>query len=335
MRFQELLEKVKNGLNLTSSESKSAVFAMMDGSWDASQTGELLMELHKKGESPEEIVGFAQAMREKAVHASVDGRRVLDTCGTGGDQKNSFNISTIAAFVLAGCGIPIVKHGNRAASSACGSADLLQEMGISYRMRPDDVSFALEKTSFAFLFAPDYHPATRSVVAVRKQLGMPTIFNVLGPLTNPAFPQAQVIGVYEKEKLPFMEDAIRRLDPEKRAILLHSLEGYDEATPTSDFFMHTTFSKPIVETASRFGFPACSNEEIRGGQPGENAAIALAVLNGESGARRNTVLLNALLGYVAYHPDATYVEAGAAVKESVDSGAALRVVKKLRERFPA
>jgi anthranilate phosphoribosyltransferase len=330
-RFKNLVEKVEDGLNLSRQESKHAVFAMMNGE---PQTGALLTALHAKGATADEIIGFAEAMREKSVRVPLDGIRVLDTCGTGGDKKNTFNISTLSAFVLAGCGIPIVKHGNRAASSACGSADLLEALGISYRMKPEQVPSMLDASGFAFLFAPDYHPATKSVVAVRKQLGTPTIFNLLGPLTNPAFPAAQVIGVYDKNALPTVEAAIRKMDPEKRAYLIHSLEGYDEATPSGDFHLHSTFTAATIENAKRFGFNKCRHEDLLGGSPKENASIAISILSGESGAKRETVLLNAMFGYLAFHLDVSVDTAKSAVTESIDSGAALRVVQKCQELLP-
>ena len=330
-RFKNLLEKLELGVSLSREESKQAVFAMMEGE---PQTGELLTALHAKGETADEIIGFAEAMREKSVHVPIGGRRVLDTCGTGGDKKNTFNISTISAFVLAGCGIPVVKHGNRAASSACGSADLLEALGISYRVKPEQVSTLLDATGFVFLFAPDYHPATKSVVAVRKQLGTPTIFNLLGPLTNPAFPAAQVIGVYDKRALPLIEEAIRKMDPEKRAYLIHSSEGYDEATPSSDFHLHSTFCPAKIENARRFGFSECCNEDLRGGSPRENASIAISILNGESGSKRETILLNSILGYLAFFRDVSIEDAKSAVAESIDSGAALRVVQRCQELVP-
>ena len=330
-RFKNLLEKIQRAANLTCEESKQAVFAMMEGE---PQTGALLTALHEKGETAEEIIGFAEAMREKSVRVPLDGRRVLDTCGTGGDKKNTFNISTISAFVLAGCGIPIVKHGNRAASSACGSADLLEALGISYRIKPELVPSILDATGFAFLFAPDYHPATKSVVAVRKQLGIPTIFNLLGPLTNPAFPAAQVIGVYAKKALPLMEEGIRKMDPEKRAYLIHSSEGYDEATPSSDFHLHSTFCPARIENAKSFGFGECRNADLRGGSPNENASIAISILSGDKGPKRETVLLNSMLGYLAFFPDVSLEDAKNATAESIESGAALRVVKRCQELFP-
>ncbi len=170
---------------------------------------------------------------------------------------------------------------------------------------------------------------------VRKQLDTPTIFNLLGPLTNPAIPEVQVIGVYERRALPLMESAIRKLDSQKRAFLVHSVDGFDEASPSAEFILHSTFGPPDVKNAANFGFLECCSEDLKGGSPAENARITQAILNGEKGARRDTVLLNALLGYLAYHPDATEESAKQAVIESLDSGAALRVVKRLQEMFPA
>jgi anthranilate phosphoribosyltransferase len=335
MKIDEALQKLKSGQSLSREESKQALFAMTDGTWDSEQVGMMLTELHRKGETVAEIVGFAEAMREKAVAVPFRGLRLLDTCGTGGDKKNTFNISTIAAFVLAGCGIPVVKHGNRAASSTCGSADLLQQMRISFRMTPEQVAKGLEGTNFGFLFAPDYHPAMKSVVAVRKQLATPTIFNLLGPLTNPAFPAAQVIGVYDGNAVPLVREAAQLLDPEKRAFIIHSSNGYDEATPTAEFILDSTFAPAVTGTAETYGYAECSVEELIGGSPAVNKSIALSILNGERSARRDTVLLNALLGYVAYHPDATLESAREAVTESIDSLAALRVVQRLQELFPS
>jgi anthranilate phosphoribosyltransferase len=335
MTYDELKEKLEQKDDLTREESKYAVFAMMEECWLPDQTRCFLIALHEKGETVDEIVGFAEAMRVKAVRIHLNGQRLLDTCGTGGDKKRTFNISTIAAFVLAGCRIPVVKHGNRAASSACGSADLLQALGISCRMSPDQVPVALERTCFAFLFAPAYHPATRAVAEIRRQIHAPTIFNLLGPLTNPASPAAQLIGVYEKKALPLMERALRKMDPEKRAMLIHSSEGHDEATLSNAFFLHSTFGKAGVQTAAAYGFNACADADLCGGSPQENARIAMEVLKGTQSPQRDTVSLNAVLGYLAFHEDASIDVAREAVRESIDSGAALRVVQKLREAFPA
>jgi anthranilate phosphoribosyltransferase len=334
MLYREFVQKLQQKVDLTRKESKEALFAMMEERWSAEETKAFLVALHGKGETSDEISGFAEAMREKAFQVNLNGYKTLDTCGTGGDKKRTFNISTIAAFVLAGCSIPVVKHGNRAASSACGSADLLQALGISYCMTPNQIQLSVDMCSFGFLFAPAYHPATRAVATVRKQIDSPTIFNLLGPLTNPAFPAAQLIGVYEKSALILMENALRQIDPDKRALLIHSSEGHDEATLSCEFFVHSTFGEASIQTASDYGFDE-NTDDLYGGTPKENAQIAMDVLNGKRGAHRETVLLNAVLGYLVYNPDTPVEDASSFVRESIDSGNALRVVRKLQEKFPA
>jgi anthranilate phosphoribosyltransferase len=334
MNFAKVLEKIYSKTDLSFEESRHALFAIMEGEWDGAQTGALLTALHMKGETAQELAGFATAMADKAVPVPVTGKRLMDTCGTGGDRKGSFNISTVVAFVLAGCGIPVAKHGNRAASSFCGSADLLEAMGMRYRLHPEEVAEGLDRFNFAFLFAPDYHPATKSVVTVRRQLGVPTIFNLLGPLTNPARPMAQIVGVFQKEALPVMVSAVQRMAPGRRAAFLHSEDGCDEATLACRFYCYSTHEEPALRGAQDFGFEPANGEELRGGNPAENAAIARAVLSGERNLRRQTVLLNAVLGYMLYHPRCNLQQARRAVEESLDSGAALRVVQKFRERFP-
>jgi len=335
MRFKDLFEKVYGKQDLSFEESGEAVFAMMSGEWEPAQIASFLTALHLKGETSDEVAGFAIAMREKAIPVPVDHRETIDTCGTGGDQKSGFNISTIAAFILAGCGIAVAKHGNRAASSPCGSADLLEALGIRYRMAPEEAAMSLDRIGFAFLFAPDYHPATKNVVAVRKQLGVPTIFNLLGPLTNPARPAAQLIGVYEKRAMGLMASAIRRMDPQKRAFVLHGFDGWDEATLCGEFFVQKAGSTEVQWTPEQFGFSRCNNEALCGGAASDNAAIAIAILQGERGAKRDTALLNAALAYMVFHPESMPATAIQSVTESLDSGAARNVLKNLQQRFPA
>lgn len=334
MDFREVFEKVYCKTDLTFDESKQALFTIMEGSWESAQVASLLTALHMKGETAEELAGLASAMLTKAVAVPETGKKLMDTCGTGGDRKGSFNISTLVAFVLAGCGIPVAKHGNRASSSFCGSADLLQALGLRFHLNAEEAAEALDRMNFAFLFAPDYHPATKSVVAVRKQLGLPTVFNLLGPLTNPAKPAAQLIGVYEKNALPLMVAAVQRFDRNRRVTLLHSEDGWDEATICGPFYCYSTHQKAAVRDPQEFGFERADAEELRGGTPAENAEIAKAVLSGERNIRRQTVLLNAVLGYMVYYPESTIRDARQAVEESLDSGAALRVVQQYRERFP-
>jgi anthranilate phosphoribosyltransferase len=334
MSFKELFERIENGHDLTMEESAHAVESMMLGSWEAAQTAVFLKALHAKGETAEEVAGFATTMRQASVKIPLEGVDTMDTCGTGGDKKGSFNISTLAAFVLAGTGIPIAKHGNRAASSACGSADLLHALGIRYRLHPEEAAEAVTEIGFAFLFAPDYHPATRSVAEIRKQLNSPTIFNLLGPLTNPAFPKAQLIGVYKRSALSILTEAIRNSNPELRAALIHGEQGWDEATPCCNFLIHYTSGKIESLNAEQLGIEPCSENQLYGGSPVDNARIAEDILDGKPGPQRQTVLLNALLGYRVYYPESTPEEALKKVTQSLNSGAARDIVAQLKQKFP-
>jgi anthranilate phosphoribosyltransferase len=334
MNFNDLFTQLNNGTHLSIDQSISAVKSMMDGTWTPEQIGSFLLALNSKGESAGELAGFAAAMKNAAIQVPTYGLESMDTCGTGGDKKGSFNISTLTAFVLAGCGIRVAKHGNRAASSSCGSADLLESMGIRFRLHPEEAAEALAEIGFAFLFAPDYHPATRSVVAVRRQLGTPTIFNLLGPLTNPANPKIQLVGVYKKSALPLMVEAVRLLDSERRIAFVHGDTGWDEATPSCNFSLHHIDGVVELCNAPQFGISACEEHHLRGGSPAENAQSAWDLLAGNSGPHRDAVRLNALLGYRLFDPSASCEEALRAVTQSIDSGAAKNIVTRLKERFP-
>jgi anthranilate phosphoribosyltransferase len=335
MNFKELFEKVYLGNHLSIEESKAALLCILEGSCEASQISAFLTALHMKGETSEELAGFALAMRQMSVSISCDGKKTLDTCGTGGDRKGSFNISTITAFVVAGSGIPVVKHGNRAASSRCGSADLLEALGIRYRLKPEEAEESLTKMNFAFLFAPDYHPATSQVAPIRRQLGVPTIFNYLGPLTNPARPSAQLIGVFDRKGLELMAAAIQLMEPEKKVTLLHSDGGWDEATPCGEFTAYRHQTGICRMSSADFGIPFCNEKDLSGDDAATNAQIAISILHGELGPRRDTVLMNAALAIQLYHLDLTNAEALIEAKHSIDSKAALNVVRGLQDHFPA
>jgi anthranilate phosphoribosyltransferase len=334
MSFKELFEKVYLGNHLSIEESKAALLCMLEGSCEAPQISAFLTALHMKGETSEELAGFALAMRQMAVPISCDGKKTLDTCGTGGDRKGSFNISTITAFVVAGSGIPVVKHGNRAASSRCGSADLLEALGIRYRLKPEEAEKSLSKMNFAFLFAPDYHPATSQVAPIRRQLGVPTIFNYLGPLTNPARPSAQLIGVFDRKGLELMAAAIQLMEPEKKVTLLHSDGGWDEATPCGEFTAYRHRAGICKMSSEDFGIPFCNEKDLSGDDAATNAQIAISILHGELGPRRDTVLINAALAIQLYHSDLTNTEALVEAKHSIDSKAALNIVRALQDHFP-
>ena len=332
--FKELFEKVYSRLDLSLEESKDALFSMMESFWEPSQIGAFLTALHIKGETPNEVAGFALAMRDMAIPVPLQDCQALDTCGTGGDRKGSFNVSTIASFVLAGAGIPVIKHIGRALSSRCGSADLIEALGIRCRLLPEEVSEAVMQTSFAFLYTPDYHPASAAVAEIRQQLGVPTIFNLLGPLTNPARPAAQLIGVYDRHAMELMAGALRVIDVRKRATLVHSIDGWDEATPCCDFLLHPLHGKASWVSSRLFGIDPCNPEDMAGGSALENSRICLSVLSGSKGAWRNIVLLNATIAAMVYYPDCSDREALDLVTLAVDSGSAMNVVLKLRQKFP-
>ena len=334
MTFKELFEKVYLGNHLTIEESKAALLCILEGSCEPPQISAFLTALHMKGETSEELAGFALAMRQMAVSISCDGQQTLDTCGTGGDRKGSFNVSTITAFVVAGSGIPVVKHGNRAASSLCGSADLLEALGIRYRLMPEEAEESLSKTNFAFLFAPDYHPATSHVAPIRRLMGVPTLFNYLGPLTNPAKPSAQLIGVFDRKGLELMAAAIKLMEPDKKVTLLHSDGGWDEATPCGEFTAYRYEIGICKMSSADFGIPFCHEKELAGDDAAGNARIAMSILHGEFGPRRDTVLINAALAIQLHHPELTNTEALTEAKYSIDSRAALNVVRALQDRFP-
>lgn len=334
MKFKDLFEKVYLGNHLTIGESKAALLCILEGSCEPPQISAFLTALHMKGETSEELAGFALAMRQVAVSISFDGQQTLDTCGTGGDRKGSFNVSTITAFVVAGSGIPVVKHGNRAASSLCGSADLLEALGIRYRLKPEEAQESLSKSNFVFLFAPDYHPATSHVAPIRRMMGVPTLFNYLGPLTNPAKPSAQLIGVFDRKGLELMADAIKLMEPDKKVTLLHSDGGWDEATPCGEFTAYRYETGICKMSSADFGIPFCHEKELTGDDAAGNARIAMSILHGEFGPRRDTVLINAALAIQLHHPELTNTEALTEAKHSIDSRAALNVVRALQDRFP-
>jgi anthranilate phosphoribosyltransferase len=334
MTFKHLFEKIYDRQNLTVEESRSALLSMLEGTCEPPQISAFLTALHLKGETSEELAGFALAMRQMAVEVPIDGIKTMDTCGTGGDRKGSFNISTLTAFVAAGAGIPVAKHGNRAASSLCGSADLLEALGIRARLKSEEAAEALEKTGFAFLFAPDYHPATQHVVKIRRLLGVPTLFNYLGPITNPAKPHAQLIGVFDQKGMELMAAAFQILEPGKKILLLHSIEGWDEATTCGDFITYSPGQKPAKMNAKEFGLKPCLSHELSGEGPETNAQIALSILKGEPGPKRDAVLLNAALAIQLFNPNRTVSEALSDAAKSIDSGDAFSVVRQLKEKFP-
>src|SRR2546428_3862522 len=287
------LAKLAARQHLSADEAAIAMHVIMSGEATPGQIGGFLMALRTKGETVDEIEGLARTMLEFANHIEHD-LDVIDTCGTGGDRSGTFNISTIAALVVAGAGVPVAKHGNRAASSHCGSADLLEALGVQIDLDAAGVERCLKETGVAFMFAPNFHPAMAHATPVRRELRVPTIFNFLGPLTNPARPYAQVVGVSDERMLPLMAEVLARRGV--RAKLFRGEDGLDELTTTGISTVYDVKDGSVREThldPSTLGIPRASATDLNGGDATESAEIARAVLGGASGARRDVVVLNA------------------------------------------
>ncbi len=296
------IKKVVDGKHLEREEMHDIFGDVMDGKASDVQKSALLVALRMKGETPEEITGAAMAMRERVTPLTVDRPNVIDTCGTGGDGRGTFNISTVAALVAAGAGASVAKHGNRAVSSSCGSADLLVELGVAVDLDADRTSEVLRRTGISFLFAPKLHPAMGAVIAVRRELGVRTMFNVLGPLTNPAFARRQVLGVYADGLVDVVARVLLALGAE-HAMVVHSRDGLDEisvSAPTRVCEVRDGEIRSYDMDPEELGIPRHPIGEIAGGDPKTNASIARAILEGEEGARRDVVIANAAAAlYVA------------------------------------
>lgn len=335
--FSGLLEKLRRHEDLTEREAAEAMGAMMDGAAEPAQVAGLLMALALKGERPSEIVGFATAMRERALGLPRPLGSVVDTCGTGGDGAQTFNVSTAAALVVAGSGVRVAKHGNRAASSRCGSADVLEALGVGLSGPADRVVQAVEDAGLGFFFAQVWHPSMRHAAPIRKSLGVRTAFNLLGPLTNPARPARQVVGVSRPEHTDLLAHALGRLGAE-RAWVVHGAHGLDELSTSG----HTKVSEWRDGAVKTFylhpadaGLAVAPIEALRGGTAAENAAMIEAVLGGESGPRRDVVLLNAGAALLVSSAAASLREGVARAAEAIDSGRARGVLQRLREICPS
>jgi len=328
-----LLEKVVRHEDLTADEAAEAMREVMEGRANAAALGALLSALVMKGERPSEIVGFARTMREHALKLSAPAGDVFDTCGTGGDRSGTFNISSAAAIVIAACGVPVAKHGNRSVSSRCGSADVFEALGVNISAPPATVERALRDTGIAFFFARTFHPAMKHAAQTRTDLGIRTAFNLLGPLTNPAGATRQLVGVPRPELTELLARALMMLGS-MRAWVVHGADGIDEISTTG----HTKVSEcrdGAVNTfyvhPSDFGIARSDPAALRGGDAVENAAIIRDVLAGTPGARRDVVLLNAGIAlFVAGRVD-TVKEGIAAAAAAIDSGAAQQRLQKMVE----
>ncbi|MFY9781392.1 MAG: anthranilate phosphoribosyltransferase [Candidatus Baltobacteraceae bacterium] len=329
--FRALLRPLVAGHDLADEQMAFAIGAIMDGEWSPIQAGAFLAALATKGETPVELVGAAEAMRARALHVEHELPLVADTCGTGGDGAGTINISTAAGFVLAGCGVSVAKHGNRAASSRCGSADVLEACGIRIDAPPELARIGLERDRFAFLFAQLYHPAMREVAPVRRELGVRTIFNLLGPLANPARATHQVIGVPAEAHLELVGEALARLGGKAGAVV-HATSGIDEIAgdaPTHVYQFTQAGARRWLLDPSDFSISVPA-EAIAGGDPPHNAAALRAILEGERSPRAEVVALNAALALVVTERAASLPEGLALARECLAGGAALAVFESVR-----
>lgn len=333
MNIPSLIKKLIARQDLTEDESFAAITAMLSGTFTEGQIGAYLATLSAKGETIAEIAGAARAMRAAATRVQSLASNTLDTVGTGGDGGITFNISTTVAFVAAGAGATVAKHGNRASSGKSGSADCLECLGFNLNAAPELMEQALNEIGITFMFAPSFHKAMRFAGPVRKQLGVRTLFNLLGPLTNPAGAQCQVLGVYREELTEKLAQVLRRLGC-RRGFVVHGLDGMDELTTTTE----TRIAEVTPEGVSsrlfkpeELGIPRTSMDELRGGDASANAAIVREVLSGEKGPKRDIVLLNAAFCLVAAGKTADPAEGLVLAAEAIDSGRAMRQLERLVE----
>jgi anthranilate phosphoribosyltransferase len=336
MNISEAIKKVIDHENLNASEAAAVLEQIMTGQCFETQIAALLTALRMKGETVEELTGFARVMRTKAhlvQPLTLADEILIDTCGTGGDVSGSFNISTAAAFVVAGCGLRVAKHGNRSVSSHCGSADVMEALGVKIELAPEQIAFCIDEVGIGFLHAPLLHEAMKHVAPVRKQLGVRTIFNMLGPLTNPAGAKAQVIGVYAPHLTEMFAHTLNSLGS-LRALVVHGCDGLDEITITGKSRI-TELKNREVKTYTiepeDFGLVRATLDEIKGGDVKHNAEIVVSVLSGEKNARRDIVLLNAAAALVVGNRANDLQEGIHLAAEAIDSGAALAKLQRLIE----
>lgn len=325
----EALQAVVDRRDLSSEEAFRVMEEMMSGKASDSQVAALLTALRLKGETATEIAGFARAMRKHVSSVAVEARRnvplLVDTCGTGGDHSDTFNISTAAAFVVAGAGVRVAKHGNRSVSSRCGSADVMEALGVDLALTPEQVGNCIDEVGVGFLYAPLLHPAMRHVMTARRDIRIRTVFNILGPLTNPAHAPAQVVGVYDARLTELLATALIELGSE-RAFVAAGLDGLDELSPAcesrvsevKDGRVHTYTLAPEA-----FGFQRTGLRDLRGGSAEENAHTIRRILEGEKGSRRDVVVMNAALAIIAGGKAHDCQDGAELAARSIDTGAAM------------
>ncbi len=334
MPLRAAIAKAVSRQSLTEAEAHDAMGLIMDGEATPAQIASFITALAMRGETVEEITGFARAIRERAVTITPQTDRLVDIVGTGGDRLNTFNISTTSAFVIAGAGGHVAKHGNRAASSKSGSADVLEALGINLEAPPEVVQACIEEVGFGFLFAPRFHPAFKHAVVPRREIGIRTVFNILGPLTNPARARRYLQGVPAPTYTELMACVLAGLGAE-RAFVVHGQDGMDEISvcaPTQVSELADGRVRTYTLTPEELGFARAPLEALRGGTPDENAQICVRILRGEPSPRRDVVLMNAGTALVAAGLAETMKDGVARAAESIDSGRAYEKLEALRLR---
>jgi anthranilate phosphoribosyltransferase len=330
--IQQTIQQLQDGQSIPREQTHKVFSLIMQGEVTPAQIGALLMGLTIRGETAEIVAGAAQAMRAAATHIRPNSTGLLDTCGTGGDSASTFNISTAVSLVVASCGQPVAKHGNRAMSSKSGAADVLEALGVKLELTPEQVANCIDEVGIGFLFAPNLHPAMRHAGPVRQELGIRTLFNILGPLTNPANAEYQLLGVYAEDRLELVADALQKLGV-KRALVVHGRDGLDEITTTNitDAFLveEDCDIEPFEIDPSAFGMPFATPKALKGGDASYNAEIIKHIFAGQVGAARDIVLLNAGAAlWVAQHVS-SIGDGIAMAAEAIDSGKAEQMLAAL------
>jgi anthranilate phosphoribosyltransferase len=336
-QYSKLLDRLLDGESLAEAQAYELMHKLAEGELPSALAGALLAGLRAKGETADEIRGFATAMRELAVHPEIpEGAPTVDTVGTGGDGSGSLNLSTGTGLLAAACGSRVVKHGNRSVSSRSGSADMLECLGMPLPLHEAAAVDCLQATNFTFLFAPAYHPAMKAVVPIRGALSVRTVFNVLGPLTNPAAPPYQLIGAYSKEAAKLMADTLSGM-PLERAFVVHGEPGWDEATPAGDFVLYDVRPGSVVEetrSPGDYGMKVCTPEALQGGDAEHNARELIRVFTGEDqGAHRDALLMGTSLVLEVQGVAKDPVDGVARAAAAIDDGRAESFLSELKAHF--
>lgn len=334
--MRDFLSVLAEGGTLNETQAADAMRLLMTGQSEPEEIGAFLLGLRSRGETLEELIGFTRTMREFAIRVDPGDPDAIDLCGTGGDGISTFNISTTCAFVVAGAGVTVAKHGNRSVSSSCGSSDVLTMLGVETRLNKDGVEQCFREAGMAFIFAPLFHPALGHVMPVRRKLGVRTFFNILGPICNPAFVKRQLIGCFDREVAKMMATILSRLDAQHVRVV-HSRDGMDELSisdATDTYKFDRTTDDDVVHEILQpedLDINRAPIENLKSGTPGENKDILLQILDGEKGPRRDIVVMNAAMAIEVAGKHGSRDDCLRAAEESIDSGAARRALKKLIE----